>query len=70
MSFTACLIAGFLLMTEIATPQWRRWANCLSHVAYGVGIVVQALIAYFIGGWQPFSLVKTLLNVPFIVYYW
>ena len=45
MSFTGCLIAGFLLMTEMATPQWRRWANCLSQVAYGVGIAVQALIA-------------------------
>ena len=45
MSFTGCLIAGFLLMTEMATPQWRRWANCFSQVAYGVGIAVQALIA-------------------------
>ena len=42
MSFTGCLIAGFLLMTEMATPQWRRWANCLFQV---VGIAVQALIA-------------------------
>jgi len=65
-----CLIAGFLLMTEMATPQWRRWANCLSQVAYGVGIAVQALIAYFIRGWKEFSLVITLLNVPFILYYW
>lgn len=65
-----CLIAGFLLMTEMATPKWRRWANCLSQVAYGVGIAVQALIAFFIRDWKPFSLVITLLNLPFIAYYW
>lgn len=65
-----CLIAGFLLMTEMATPQWRRWANCLSQGAYGVGIAVQALIAYFARGWKAFSLVITLLNLPFIAYYW
>ena len=68
--FTGCLIAGFLLMTEMATPKWRRWANCLSQVAYGVGIAVQALIAFFIRDWKPFSLVITLLNLPFIAYYW
>lgn len=65
-----CLIAGFLLMTEMATPRWRRWANCLSQVAYGVGIAVQALIAYFVKDWKAFSLLITLLNLPFIVYYW
>ncbi|KAJ7393352.1 hypothetical protein OS493_006323 [Desmophyllum pertusum] len=65
-----CLIAGFLLMTEMATPQWRRWANCLSQGSYGVGIALQALIAYFIRDWQTFSLVTTLLNLPFIAYYW
>ena len=68
--FKGCLIAGFLLMTEMATPKWRRWANCLSQVAYGVGIAVQALIAFFIRDWKPFSLVITLLNLPFIAYYW
>ena len=67
---SGCLIAGFLLMTEMATPKWRRWANCLSQVAYGVGIAVQALIAFFIRDWKPFSLVITLLNLPFIAYYW
>ncbi|XP_029201092.2 LOW QUALITY PROTEIN: solute carrier family 22 member 5-like [Acropora millepora] len=65
-----CLVAGFLLMTEMATPKWRRWANCLSQVSYGVGIAVQALIAYFIRDWKTFSLVITLLNVPFLAYYW
>ena len=69
-SFIGCLIAGFLLMTEMATPKWRRWANCLSQVAYCVGIAVQALIAYFIRDWKTFSLVITLLNVPFLAYYW
>ena len=68
--FIGCLIAGFLLMTEMATPKWRRWANCLSQVAYCVGIAVQALIAYFIRDWKTFSLVITLLNVPFLAYYW
>lgn len=68
--FAGCLIAGFLLMTEMATPRWRRWANCLSQVAYGVGIAVQALIAYFVRGWKSFSLLITLLNLPFIAYYW
>lgn len=68
--FAGCLIAGFLLMTEMATPRWRRWANCLSQVAYGVGIAVQALIAYFVRDWKSFSLLITLLNLPFITYYW
>lgn len=65
-----CLIAGFLLMTEMATPEWRRWANCLSQGAYGVGIAVQALIAYYVRGWKAFSLVITLLNLPFVALYW
>ena len=55
-------------MTEMATPKWRRWANCLSQVAYCVGIAVQALIAYFIRDWKTLSLVITLLNVPFLAY--
>ena len=44
-------------MTEMATPKWRHWANCLSQVANGVGIAVQALIAFFIRDWKTFSLV-------------
>lgn len=44
--------------------------NCFSQVAYGVGIAVQALIAYFVKDWKAFSLLITLLNLPFIVYYW
>ncbi|XP_015773470.1 PREDICTED: solute carrier family 22 member 5-like [Acropora digitifera] len=57
-------------MTEMATPKWRRCANCLSQVAYGVGVAVQALIVYFIRDWKTLSLVITLLNVPFLAYYW
>ncbi|KAL9971150.1 hypothetical protein ACROYT_G023641 [Oculina patagonica] len=65
-----CMIAAFLLTTEMATPQWRNWANCVSKVAYGVGIAVLALIAYFVRDWKSFSLLITLLNLPFIAYYW
>ncbi|KAK3730095.1 hypothetical protein QZH41_003648 [Actinostola sp. cb2023] len=64
------LIAAFALMAEMVSPDKRNWANTLVQSSYGVGIALQALLAYFVRDWKPFSLCITIPNVLFVLYFW
>ncbi|KXJ14266.1 organic cation transporter-like protein [Exaiptasia diaphana] len=63
------LIAAFALMAEMVVPDKRNWANTLVQSSYGVGIAIQALLAYLVREWKPFSLTITIPNVLFVLYF-
>ncbi|XP_032219345.2 solute carrier family 22 member 5 isoform X2 [Nematostella vectensis] len=64
------LIAAFALMAEMVGPNRRNWANCLAQGSYGVGIALEAFIAYLLPEWKNFSLAVTIPNVLFVLYWW
>ncbi|XP_027743998.1 solute carrier family 22 member 2-like, partial [Empidonax traillii] len=65
-----CWTAGYILVTEVVGPQYRRTVGILYQTAFSVGLLVFDAIAYAIPHWRWLQLTVTLPTCFFLLYYW
>lgn len=63
-------MVAFLLATEMVGIKERNLPNGLMHAGYGVGLALQAFLAYLVRDWRHFNLLITLPNIFFVLYLW
>ncbi|XP_068268913.1 solute carrier family 22 member 2-like [Nyctibius grandis] len=65
-----CWTAGYILVTEVVGPKYRRTVGILYQTAFSVGLLVFDAIAYTIPHWRWLQLTVTLPTCFFLLYYW
>uniref|UniRef100_A0A8C2SXT1 Solute carrier family 22 member 2-like n=1 Tax=Coturnix japonica TaxID=93934 RepID=A0A8C2SXT1_COTJA len=65
-----CWTAGYILVTEVVGPQYRRTVGILYQAAFSVGLLVFDAIAYAIPHWRWLQLTVTLPCCFLLLYYW
>ncbi|XP_031957702.1 solute carrier family 22 member 2-like [Corvus moneduloides] len=65
-----CWTAGYILVTEVVGPQYRRTVGILYQAAFSVGLLVFDAIAYAVPHWRWLQLAVTLPTCFFLLYYW
>ncbi|XP_062981496.1 solute carrier family 22 member 2-like [Elgaria multicarinata webbii] len=63
-------LTGYILITEFVGLSYRRTVGIVYQVAFTVGLLVLAAIAYAIPQWRWLQLAVTLPNFFFLLYYW
>ncbi|XP_006021971.1 solute carrier family 22 member 2-like [Alligator sinensis] len=62
--------AGYILITEIVGPSYRKTVGILYQVAFTVGLIVLDAVAYVIPHWRWLQLAVTLPGFLFLFNYW
>ncbi|KAF7253519.1 Solute carrier family 22 member 2 [Varanus komodoensis] len=62
--------AGYILITEIVGPAYRRTVAILYQAAFAVGLLALDALAYAIPHWRWLQLTITLPMFLFMLYYW
>uniref|UniRef100_A0A7M4G2J3 Major facilitator superfamily (MFS) profile domain-containing protein n=1 Tax=Crocodylus porosus TaxID=8502 RepID=A0A7M4G2J3_CROPO len=62
--------AGYILITEIVGPSYRKTVGILYQVAFTVGLLVLDAVAYIIPHWRWLQLAFTLPGFLFLFNYW
>ncbi|XP_077204399.1 solute carrier family 22 member 2-like [Paroedura picta] len=65
-----CWTAGYILITEIVGPGYRRTVAILYQAAFTVGLLVLDAVAYAIPHWRWLQLAITLPTFLLLLYYW
>ncbi|NXO81297.1 S22A2 protein, partial [Sitta europaea] len=65
-----CWTAGYILVTEVVGPQYRRTVGILYQAAFSVGLLAFDAIAYAIPHWRWLQLTVTLPTCFLLLYYW
>ncbi|XP_068040652.1 solute carrier family 22 member 2-like [Anomalospiza imberbis] len=65
-----CWTAGYILVTEVVGPQYRRMVAILYQAAFSVGLLVFDGIAYALPHWRWLQLTVTLPTCFLLLYYW
>ncbi|NXO07159.1 S22A2 protein, partial [Oriolus oriolus] len=65
-----CWTAGYILVTEVVGPQYRRTVGILYQAAFSVGLLVFDAIAYAIPHWRWLQLTVTLPTCFLLVCCW
>ncbi|XP_077204386.1 solute carrier family 22 member 2 isoform X2 [Paroedura picta] len=63
-------LTGYILITEFVGLSYRRTVGIVYQVAFTVGLLVLAAIAYAVPYWRWLQLAVTLPNFFFLLYYW
>ncbi|KAM5327240.1 solute carrier family 22 member 2 [Glossophaga mutica] len=63
-------LIGYILITEFVGRSYRRTVGILYHVAFTVGLLVLAGVAYVLPHWRWLQLAVTLPTFFFLLYYW
>ncbi|XP_045661440.1 solute carrier family 22 member 2 isoform X2 [Ursus americanus] len=63
-------IIGYILITEFVGLSYRRTVGIVYQVAFTVGLLVLAGVAYALPHWRLLQLTVTLPNICFLLYYW
>nr|XP_056709289.1 solute carrier family 22 member 2-like [Euleptes europaea] len=63
-------LTGYILITEFVGLSYRRTVGIVYQVAFTVGLLVLAAIAYAVPHWRWLQLAVTLPNFFFLLYYW
>ncbi|XP_061480279.1 solute carrier family 22 member 2-like isoform X3 [Rhineura floridana] len=63
-------LTGYILITEFVGLSYRRTVGIVYQVAFTIGLLVLAAIAYAIPHWRWLQLAVTLPNFFFLLYYW
>ncbi|KAF7254211.1 Solute carrier family 22 member 2 [Varanus komodoensis] len=63
-------LTGYILITEFVGLNYRRTVGIVYQVAFSVGLLVLAAIAYALPHWRWLQLTITLPNFFFLLYYW
>ncbi|XP_053150848.1 solute carrier family 22 member 2-like isoform X2 [Hemicordylus capensis] len=62
--------AGYILITEIVGPGYRRTVAILYQAAFGIGLIILDVLAYAIPHWRWLQLAVTLPTFFLMLYYW
>ncbi|XP_015267762.1 PREDICTED: solute carrier family 22 member 2-like [Gekko japonicus] len=62
--------AGYILITEIVGPGYRRTVAILYQAAFAVGLLILDAVAYAIPHWRWLQLAITLPTFLLLLYYW
>ncbi|KFV13947.1 Solute carrier family 22 member 2, partial [Pterocles gutturalis] len=65
-----CWTAGYILVTEVVGPRYRRTVGILYQMAFSVGLLVFDAVAYAIPHWRWLQLTVTLPSCFLLLYYW
>uniref|UniRef100_A0A8C0UEN5 Solute carrier family 22 member 2 n=1 Tax=Cyanistes caeruleus TaxID=156563 RepID=A0A8C0UEN5_CYACU len=65
-----CWTAGYILVTEVVGPDYRRTVGILYQAAFSVGLLLFDAIAYAIPHWRWLQLMVTLPTCFLLLYYW
>uniref|UniRef100_A0A8D0L3U6 Solute carrier family 22 member 2 n=1 Tax=Sphenodon punctatus TaxID=8508 RepID=A0A8D0L3U6_SPHPU len=63
-------LTGYILITEFVGLSYRRTVGIVYQVAFTVGLLVLAAVAYAIPHWRWLQLTVTVPNFFFLLYYW
>ncbi|XP_004639493.2 solute carrier family 22 member 2 [Octodon degus] len=63
-------VIGYILITEFVGLSYRRTVGIFYQVAFTVGLLVLAGVAYALPHWRWLQLAVTLPNFCFLLYYW
>ncbi|KAL4676502.1 hypothetical protein H8959_010647, partial [Pygathrix nigripes] len=63
-------LIGFILITEFVGRSYRRTVGIFYQVAFTVGLLVLAGVAYALPHWRWLQFTVTLPNFCFLLYYW
>nr|XP_030708707.1 solute carrier family 22 member 2 [Globicephala melas] len=63
-------LIGYILITEFVGLSYRRTVGILYQVAFTVGLLVLAGVAYVLPHWRWLQFTVTLPNFCFLLYYW
>ncbi|XP_015415508.1 PREDICTED: solute carrier family 22 member 2 [Myotis davidii] len=63
-------VIGYILMTEFVGQSYRRTVGIAYQVAFTVGLLVLAGVAYALPHWRWLQFAMTLPNFCFLLYYW
>ncbi|XP_054451512.1 solute carrier family 22 member 2 [Pteronotus mesoamericanus] len=63
-------LIGYILITEFVGRSYRRTVGIFYQVAFTVGLLVLAGVAYVLPHWRWLQLAVTLPNFCFLLYYW
>ncbi|KAM7137034.1 solute carrier family 22 member 2 [Molossus nigricans] len=63
-------LIGYILMTEFVGLSYRRTVGILYQVAFTVGLIVLAGVAFVLPHWRWLQLAVTLPNFCFLLYHW
>jgi len=61
---------GFVLVTEIVSPEYRTAFGIMTQFPFGIGASLLPLVAYFIRDWVPLQLAISIPSLLLISYYW
>ncbi|NWV67417.1 S22A2 protein, partial [Malurus elegans] len=65
-----CWTAGYILVTEVVGPEYRRTVGILYQAAFSVGLLIFDAIAYAVPHWRWLQLTVTLPTCFLLLYYW
>uniref|UniRef100_A0A8C9AAV3 Major facilitator superfamily (MFS) profile domain-containing protein n=1 Tax=Prolemur simus TaxID=1328070 RepID=A0A8C9AAV3_PROSS len=63
-------LISYILITEFVGPSYRRTVGIFYQVAFTVGLLVLAGVAYALPHWRWLQFTVTLPNFCFLLYYW
>ncbi|XP_070788719.1 solute carrier family 22 member 2-like [Pituophis catenifer annectens] len=63
-------LTGYILIAEFVGLNYRRTVGIVYQVAFSVGLLILAALAYGIPHWRWLQLAVTLPNFFFLLYYW
>jgi len=61
---------GFVLVTEIVTPELRTSFGIMTQFPFGIGASLLPLVAYYVKDWVPLQLAISIPSLLLISYYW
>uniref|UniRef100_A0A8C5SGB2 Solute carrier family 22 member 3 n=1 Tax=Laticauda laticaudata TaxID=8630 RepID=A0A8C5SGB2_LATLA len=63
-------LTGYILIAEFVGLNYRRTVGIVYQMAFSVGLLILAAVAYVIPHWRWLQLAVTLPNFFFLLYYW